>query len=391
MNEPGDDVLRSSPMWLRRPEVLVTGSLAVSMLAALVEAARVFALGAGVFAVIGLLVTVAGAILARRLFWVGLGATILGSAAAAAAGWNPIVEWTIVVFTLFAGTFRGASPLRAVPLAALPLFVIVALEAHSGPLSPDVLAAVFACIAGGAAGAGLHSQRQYWNSLLTRAQDALATREEEARRRVSEERLRIARDLHDIVGHQVAVASMHLGAVEVTIHREPDVAAKAAEDARVALRAVTTETQQILELLRSGDGTVQADYTVAGFATIVDLVASYEGSGLRVDFTMVDPLPEADPAIGMTAYRIVQEALTNAYRYGSGTARVQLVIEANTLVITVTNPIPGKSSQRSGSGFGLLGMRERVSAAGGKVDAYDGDGSLFTVRASLPLDGRRTL
>src|SRR5690606_18741122 len=145
-------------------------------------------------------------------------------------------------------------------------------------------AALFSAIAGGATGAALRIHREHWLILEERAETALATREIEATRRVTEERLRIARDLHDVIGHQVALLSMHLGAAEIGLPEDADDSRQALVSARSSARTVVVETQRILELLRLRD-TVTDDEALRptpALSGLEALVASFESIGLDV-------------------------------------------------------------------------------------------------------------
>lgn len=382
-------VLPRNPWWLRHPALLRDAAIGVAVLAAGIEIVRAGVLAGGPLPMIGSIAGAAGAVIARRFAWLGLSVTIFGCAISAGQGWEPIVGWTIVVFTLFATTVRGARPVRGVLVSAIPLYLIIAIESDAGFVGPDVLAAVAAVIAAAAVGAGIRSQQQYWTALRQRADDAIASRDREARRRVQAERVRIARDLHDLVGHQVAVASMHLGVVEVTVHRDADTAAEAAAAARTAMRTVTAETQHILDLLRSGPGE-SPGLEVAGMGSLPGLLSSFDDSRFHVD-GLVDVPDEVQvpPLVGMTAYRVVQEALTNAHRYGDGTVRVRVSASDDTLTVDVNNPVVGRAQTSSGSGYGLLGMRERVAETNGTVEISE-DETMFTVHVRLPITGRST-
>jgi signal transduction histidine kinase len=386
MMNDGDLVLPPNPWWLRSPALLPNLASGVAVLAAVVEIVRAFAAIAGAFPVLGVLLGVVGVGVTRRYAWPGLLLAVVGCAVAAVQQWDPIVEWTIVVFVLFSLTVRGTAPVRMILVTALPVYVVVAVESGAGMVSPDALAAVAACIAAGAAGAAIWSQQRYWSTLREHAREAIASRDVEARRRVDAERLRIARDLHDVVGHQIAVASMHLGAVEVTVGRDPSTAARAAGDAREALRMVTAETQQILELLRARDSA--PDQTVAGLGSLPALFSSFGSIGLEVVPDVVLPDESVAPVIDVTVYRIVQEALTNAHRYGTGTVAITVRAEHGRLHVVSDNPRSAGTTEAHGSGFGLVGMRERVAAAGGTLDIEEHP-DRFVVHAVLALDGRK--
>ncbi|WIB15517.1 histidine kinase [Curtobacterium sp. MCPF17_050] len=356
------------------------GATVVAIIAAVVDSVRIVVHGDALLLLVGVVLGAVGALIAGRWSWLGLLLAVAGTAVTAMQAWDPTAEWTIVVFVLFAITLRGAPPVRGIIASAFPVYFVVSVNT-GGFVSPDALAGFAACIAGGAAGAGIRSQQRYWESLRAHAREAIATRDAEASRRVDEERLRIARDLHDVVGHQIAVASMHLGAVEVTVHNKPDAAARAAAEARKALRAVTGETQQILELLRSRDRT--PDHTVAGLASLPALIASFEALGLDIRSDISLPTNEVVPMTGMTVYRVTQEALTNAHRYGAGHVTLSISNDGSNITVVARN---GRSTADDGhgSGFGLIGMRERVAAAGGSLDVED-DEANFTVRASIPI------
>lgn len=149
---------------------------------------------------------------------------------------------------------------------------------------------------------------------------------------------------------------------------------------------VTAETQQILDLLRARDAA--PDQTVAGLGSLPALVASFVSIGLEVVSDVALPDVPVAPVIDVTAYRIAQEALTNAHRYGTGTVSLTVRAEHGRLHVVADNPRAPGSSEAHGSGFGLVGMRERVAAAGGTLDV-DERSDRFTVRAVLALDGRK--
>ncbi|QSB24290.1 sensor histidine kinase [Curtobacterium sp. 24E2] len=255
---------------------------------------------------------------------------------------------------------------------------------------PTALGALISVVAAAAIGSGLRVQHQYRASLEQRAADAVATRELEAERRVAEERVRIARDLHDVIGHEIAVVSMQLGVAEVTLPAGADEARRALDAARDGVRNVLTETQHVLTVLRSASssGADLDDPTAPapGIAQLPGLVASYERIGLDVDARLDDVGPVSVP-IGVTVYRVLQESLTNAHRHGEGRTTVTLARAGDDLVLEVCNPrrrTPADEpvAGRTG-GLGLVGMRERVAAVGGSVQAA-ADGVLFVVRVHLP-------
>jgi signal transduction histidine kinase len=217
-----------------------------------------------------------------------------------------------------------------------------------------------------------------------RAEEAERTRDEAARRRAMEERLRIARELHDSLTHSISVIQVQAG---VAVH----LARKRGEDVPPALLAIQEagadagrELRETLGVLRSeedGDG--------SGLCQLDSLVARARAAGLPVTVTVTGvqrPLPaEADQA----AYRIVQEALTNVSRHaGRACARVHLHYSPDALSVQVDDDGSGTGTgagpRSAGPGLGLIGMRERVTALGGRLQAGPRDGGGFQVYAELP-------
>jgi signal transduction histidine kinase len=218
-----------------------------------------------------------------------------------------------------------------------------------------------------------------------RADEAERTREEAARRRAMEERLRIARELHDSLTHSISVVQVQAG---VAVH----LARKRGEDVPPALLAIqeagadaSRELRATLGVLRSeqdGDG--------SGLSQLESLVARARANGLPVTMTVTGEQRSLPPEADQAAYRIVQEALTNVTRHADGArASVHLHYAPDTLLVqvddngqgTVTRP---SGTRPSGPGLGLVGMRERVSALGGRLYAGPQDGGGFQVRAELP-------
>ncbi|MEU4290184.1 histidine kinase [Kribbella sp. NPDC026596] len=374
----------AGPVWFRRAGVLHAGTAALIAVSASVELVRMIADSAGLLAFAALLITVAGAALARRRPWPGLVVTVAGGLISALIGWDPIVMWSIAVFALFSFTLQGMPAVRGTVFVGAGLYLMTAIAQDYDFLSLQSFPAVVSAVAAGAIGNTIRIHQEYWRSLEQRAADAEATRDLEATRRVAEERLRIARDLHDVVGHQVAVVSMHLGVAEVNLPPQADSARAALDSARTAVRAVLLETQHILEVLRRGTDDASAAEPAPELSSLPELIDSYRQIGLKLDAT-IDEVPVAiDPAVSLTAYRIVQEALTNAHRHGEGTATLRVTTADGRILIEVENP--RRTSDSRGSGYGLVGIRERVESAGGRLEVIDANGS-FRLSVVLAVDG----
>ena len=228
----------------------------------------------------------------------------------------------------------------------------------------------------------LRSRRSYLAGLRERALYLEHTREEEALRRVAEERLRIARDLHDSVAHAMATINVQAGAARHVLDRRPEAAGEALAVIQRASGDVLDELAAMLTLLR--DDTQRADRApVPGAADIPRLAESTAASGLAVELNMEGPVEAVPGVIGTAAYRVVQESLTNVLRHSrAGTARVRLVSgQDGSLLAEVGDDGPAAPRATGGTGVGIRGMRERVVSTGGKFEAGQGVDGGFLVRA----------
>lgn len=377
------------PLWVRRPEVPHLLAYAVAALAFTGQVVAVVLRGSGGPTVLAVLLAGGGVALSWWWPWSGLLVTSAASFAVTAVGQDPLSVWMMAVLVLFSVTFRGKPPLLGTGIvAAAFLGAFMTVGGFRGGAVVGA-AALFSAVAGGATGGALRIHREHWWILEERAESAIATREIEATRRVSEERLRIARDLHDVIGHQVAMLSMHLGAAEIGLPEDSEASRRALVSARSNARTVVVETQRVLALLRRGaeapgDEALRPAPALSG---LEGLIASFESVGLDVRASLAVPDTLVEPGVGVTVYRVVQEALTNAYRHGEGTATVEVRERGGGIHVTVENPV-GRSPRGSGQGggLGIVGMRERVESSSGRL-TIDRDGGRFRVRAEFGLLG----
>jgi len=390
MSTAEDDGPATPPLWMRRPGVLHLLAYAVAALVFTGQVVAVLVRGSDPETVLAVLLAGVGVAVSWFKPWPGLVLTSAASFAVTAVGEDPLSVWMMAVLVLFSVTFRGRQPLVGTVVVAG--FFLAAYMTIGGFRGGAVVgcAALFSAIAGGATGAALRVYRDHWLVLDERARTALATREVEATRRVMEERLRIARDLHDVIGHQVAMLSVHLGVAEIGLPADAESSREALESARSSARSVVVETQRILALLRRGQSVPEQEalQPTPSLSGLPGLIASFESIGLDVHAFVEVAQDSVEPSVGVTVYRIVQEALTNAYRHGEGAATVAVREEDGRIHVTVENRI-GQASRGSvtGSGLGLVGMRERVQSCGGVllIDSVDGR---FLVDADLnPLGG----
>lgn len=272
--------------------------------------------------------------------------------------------------------------------ATVAIMLLALLASVGTVLDPRVLQFGLIVAFGAAAGDGARSRRAYVAAIKERAERAVQTREAEASRRVSEERLRIARDLHDAVAHQIAVISLNAGVATSALETRPDRAKESLQTIRAAARTVLGEIGDLMTVLRA-DGSGSTDPTPqAGLDQLKDLIDQFAASGLDVHTRIEGDLDRVSGAVGLVAYRVVQEALTNAHKHGSDhRAHVLIHTDAQEVTVTVTNPVGAGTpvaSSEPGSGLGLIGLRERVASVRGTVRAGLAPAG-WKVEARLPL------
>lgn len=260
-------------------------------------------------------------------------------------------------------------------------------------ISADHLGALGWIFFSAVAGQAWRWHSAYVGSIIDRAERAERTRDEEARRRVAEERVRIARDLHDLLAHSITLIGVQAGvAAHLARQPEPDgeVLAVALETIADGCRAARAEVRATLTVLRDeGEGPDQG--AVPGLARVGDLAESVRGAGVDVVLDVDAGADESAPAVGVAAYRIVQEALTNVVRHaGASRVTVDAVRDRGVLKLTIADDgrgtAAGSPEPADGpGGFGILGMTERARSVGGTLTAAPADSGGFTVRAVLPL------
>jgi signal transduction histidine kinase len=237
-----------------------------------------------------------------------------------------------------------------------------------------------------AAGDASRTRRAYLAEVEERARRAESERDREASRRVTEERLRIARDLHDVVGHHIALINVQAGVAAHVLDEQPAQVRQSLAHIRQASRAALDELRDTIGLLRGPDEPAAPTEPTVGMSALAQLVASFQRSGLRIHQDIrgaVRPLP---PATDLTAYRVIQESLTNVCKHSAHpAARLRLEYTGGALHIVVEND--GDARCPDGTGHGIVGMCERVAALGGRLEAGPQRGGGFRVAATLPVAG----
>jgi signal transduction histidine kinase len=335
---------------------------------------------------LGPVVCVSGVLLGFHFRYVGLAITMLAPVLAMVSEQNPTGTGILAVCSALLLTLNGApAPVVGIGVAAAN-FVATGMfygpEVFATPL-PSV-AAIGAMLAA-SFGSAVLSRGRARQADQKLARDAVISKQLAIERMVADERVRIARDLHDSIGHRIAVVSMHVGAAEVQL--EPtsgsDNARASLVSARAAIREVLSETQEILRMLRN-DGSVQDAGPSVDFASVPALVESFTTAGLPViaEYQGAAHLPHP---VTVAVYRIVQEALTNAQRHGHGTVHLVVQATAGGVTLDVENEIGTDRAPALSGGRGLVGMRERAKSVGGWVES-DTVGGRHHLTAWLPIN-----
>lgn len=235
-------------------------------------------------------------------------------------------------------------------------------------------------------GDNLRRRRQHVADLAERAERAEREQGLLAEQRVVAERTRIARDLHDVVAHSVSVMVIQAAAARRNLATSPEAAADALESIESTGRQTMTELRSILGVLRAAEPA--AGTRLAPQPSLASLDTLVETNGLPIVLSIDGNVTAVPESVSVTAYRLVQEALTNVRRHAGDAASVavELVVGSDDLAIEVADTGRGAGALRTADGFGIIGMRERVAAVGGTVDAGPRPGGGWKVNASLPID-----
>jgi len=328
------------------------------------------------------------AVLAVRRRWpLGtLVATSLGVVPAVVIGYDIepfLIPVVVATYTVAVRTDRWTALRSAVPTAVFLVLVVLLLTPSPGFTRESFGRLAWIGLAA-AIGDAVRSRRANLAAIEERAVRAEQTREEEARRRVAEERLHIARELHDVVAHHIAVINVQAGVAGHLITSQPEAAAEALGHVRRSSRAVLDELSGLLGVLRRPEESDTPTEPAPGMAQLDDLVESFRASGLDLRASLTGEVHDLPATVDLVAYRVVQEALTNAHRHGSGPTRLSVGYTPSEIVLEVVNA-PAAHPHAGGSGLGLVGMRERAGAVGGAVEAGIQADERFHVRATLPL------
>ena len=260
--------------------------------------------------------------------------------------------------------------------AALPGFV------HRGGVVPFALLNITVWAVGYAVG----QHRRYGEELIEHHARLAEAELEKARRGVTEERVRIARELHDVVAHSMSVITVQAGFGHLVIDDKPAEARAALGAIEITGRETLAEMRRLLGVLREEDPDRVPLAPAPGLADLDRLLEQTSMAGVRADLQVSGQLRDLPAGIDLSAYRIVQEALTNVVKHaGTSSCRVAIVHGPDDLLIEVIDDGVGDTGSQGTDGHGLVGMRERVCLYGGRFDAAPLPGRGFRVTARLPL------
>ncbi|MFF0086103.1 sensor histidine kinase [Streptomyces canus] len=303
----------------------------------------------------------------------------------------------VIVYTVAATGARWASRLAlTIGLCAAPVAQLRWPNENSGVFG-NVAIMIFQTVPFALAwvlGDSIRTRRAYFAQLEERNARLEKEREAQAKVAVAAERARIARELHDVVAHNVSVMVVQADGAAYVLDAAPDQAKKALETISSTGRQALAEMRRLLGVLRTGEHQEGGEYVPQpDVEQIEDLVEQCRGSGLPVDFKIEGTPRQLPSGVELTAYRIVQEALTNTRKHGgpNAGASVRLVYFDDGLGLLVEDDGKGAPHElyeeggADGAGHGLIGMRERVGMVGGTLDAGPRPGGGFRISALLPL------
>jgi signal transduction histidine kinase len=329
---------------------------------------------------------------ARRRFPVAAPAVTVVLIGVQAAVWDhsvPYSSGTIVVFLVAAAQFGqlglSRSGLAGAVLAALALGLVGLRDPDA--TTGDYLFVLAVTAIAWLVGFAFHERNRRTAELTERAERAERARETEARAAVAEERARLAREMHDVVAHSLSVMVVQAEAAEAMLASDPERARRPLAAVQQSGRGALAELRRMLGVLREMADEGPALAPQPGLSGLDDLVRQVREAGLPVTVRVEGEPRPLSPGIDLSAYRIVQEGLTNALKHaGPATAEVLVRYGDREIEVAVRDDGLGGEPASNGGGHGLIGMRERVALYGGELAAGPRPGGGFVLTARLPLE-----
>ncbi|MGW3415528.1 sensor histidine kinase [Streptomyces sp. NPDC000888] len=294
----------------------------------------------------------------------------------------------VALYALAMYTNRRTGRIALLAVVALLVGTAVFGDHYDHPWPLETIGPVFWVLSPLAWGTATRLRGAYLEAVHARAEHAERTREEEARHRVAEERVRIARELHDVVAHHMALANALAGTAAHLARTHPDRVPRMLDDLADTTSSALRELKSTVGLLRQANEPDAPLEPSPGLGRLSDLTTAFAAAGLTVSVTTEGEERPLSPGVDLTAYRIVQEALTNVAKHAAAkTARVRFAYSLDRLTVTVSDDgdAAGPAAPGPSGGFGLIGMRERAQAVGGHLQAGHRPDGGFTVTTDLPI------
>ena len=293
------------------------------------------------------------------------------------------------IFVLVAGISLHSTRRRALlaaGLAAVALSVAVGLQPERVATASTWVASLLAVAVAWLWGENLRNRRARWAAMEERARRLEAEREERDRQAVTAERLRIARELHDVVAHSMSVIAVQSGVANHVIDSRPAQARQALATIEATSRSALVELRRLLGVLRQGDDPVASLEPNPGMAELGRLADQIRSAGVEVELKVEGEPGDLPPGVDLSAFRIAQEGLTNVLKHGGGVARVLVRYSPGAVAVEIADDGRAGAGEApaEGTGHGLIGMRERVAVFGGELTAGPLPGGGYRMTARLP-------
>lgn len=311
----------------------------------------------------------------------------------------PEALWTLIAMVVLAYSVAANEPVRRAGIGALAVSaaISVAIARDSSDSVSNIPPTLLLFVAiPWAAGRTLHGRNRHSDDLTEHVASLQRAQETVARDAVTAERARIAREMHDVVAHSLSVIAIQADAAEAALERDPDLARAPLAAVKNTSREALTEMRRLLGLLRAADPELELE-PQPGLGALDALIETVRAAGVDAHVVIEGDRTGLAPGVDLTAYRVVQEGLTNVLKHAGRTrAHVSIRYAPDSLAVEVRNdgapgqPAGRRSAADSGSagqgsaGQGLAGMRERVGLYGGVVEAAAGPDGGFRLCATLP-------
>jgi signal transduction histidine kinase len=272
---------------------------------------------------------------------------------------------------------------------ALALVIAVALQPAGVVDRSSAISAALGTVIAWLGGENLRQRRARWAGLRERNELLEREREDRARQAVLEERLRIAREMHDVVAHAMSVIAVQAGVGSHVGLTQPAEAQRSLATIETTARSALVEMRRMLGVLRSAGDGPNTTAPAPGLRDVPELIRQVEQGGLSAKLQITGAAGEVPPGVDLSAYRIIQEALTNAIKHGGPNAQITLDYGDAAVSVEVTNdaaPHRDRGQHVVAAGHGIIGMRERVALCGGDLSANPRPGGGFRVAARLPYE-----